>query len=96
MCAREEKKESKMPSALRRPRHRGLYTPRLVHTEAYLSAPYTFTYAHTACHVSQSGMEIEDGISSAEAELTTASHLDDITTPSQLDATSRAEARQRA
>lgn len=31
-------------------------------------------------------MEIEDGISSAEAELRTASHLDDITTPSQLDA----------
>jgi hypothetical protein len=43
-----------------------------------------------------SGMEIEDGISSAEAELTTDSHLDDITKPSQLDATSHAEARQRA
>jgi hypothetical protein len=31
-------------------------------------------------------MEIEDGMTSAEAELRTGSPLDDITTPSQLDA----------
>ena len=90
-CAREEKKESKMPSALRRPRHRGLYIRRLTYPHP----------THLPMHIQDamlfnSGMEIEDGISSAEAELTTDSHLDDITKPSQLDATSHAEARQRA